>query len=275
MIARAPWETAPPHPHPIPTPPGGGGAGSGQHTGRERADCTARDGHHPRLVRPPADMSLARPQLALRASPPSCRSELEWRQVALVQQPSGQAHVGRVARLPDEPHRAGAVHALNWVVRGCTHSYRMRQRLGWDHLRRVLVQVGAAPTCTWRRARRATGADARLPPPRTPVRTAPSLRCTCAPRGARSTSSARGRCGVLPRAREQSQSSPHAWPRVLPSPPPPHHWHTPHAGAGPRPPALPHHRLFHAVQLGAAGRHCPGRRPAQDARDRAGPVHAL
>ncbi|PSC71393.1 Ribosome production factor 1 isoform A [Micractinium conductrix] len=58
--------------------------------------------------------------------------DLDWR----------AAVMGRISALPDEPHHAESVHAASWVWRGCTHSYRVRQRLGWTELREMLAQEG-------------------------------------------------------------------------------------------------------------------------------------
>lgn len=52
--------------------------------------------------------------------------------------------MGRVSRLPDESHHAETVHAATWVWKGASHNYRVRQRLGWSHLRDLLIQV-----CVW------------------------------------------------------------------------------------------------------------------------------
>ena len=50
---------------------------------------------------------------------------------------------GRVSQLPHEPHHAEAVHAASWIWRGAAHNYRVRQRLGWSHLRDLLIKVGS------------------------------------------------------------------------------------------------------------------------------------
>lgn len=75
----------------------------------------------------------------LTVQPPEWR-ELPWRAVPLRQEPSGHAVTGRVCALPDEGHHSEGVHATTWVWKGIAHNYRVRQRLGWSHLRDLLVQ---------------------------------------------------------------------------------------------------------------------------------------
>ncbi|KAL4440042.1 hypothetical protein ABPG75_003043 [Micractinium tetrahymenae] len=75
----------------------------------------------------------------LPVQPPEWR-DLPWKAVPLRQEPSGQAVTGRVCQLPNEDHHAEGVHAASWVWKGAVHNYRVRQRLGWSHLRDLLVQ---------------------------------------------------------------------------------------------------------------------------------------
>ncbi|PRW33197.1 Ribosome production factor 1 [Chlorella sorokiniana] len=73
---------------------------------------------------------------------PAGWDKLAWEPVSLTQQPGGQHVMGRISRLPNEPHHAETVHAATWVWKGAAHNYRVRQRLGWSHLRDVLIQEG-------------------------------------------------------------------------------------------------------------------------------------
>lgn len=75
---------------------------------------------------------------------PRRRDDLPWQAVPLTQEPSGQAVTGHICRLPDEPHHAESVHGASWVWKGAAHNYRVRQRLGWAHLRDLLIQVRRA-----------------------------------------------------------------------------------------------------------------------------------
>lgn len=76
----------------------------------------------------------------------------------LRQEPSGHAVTGRVCALPDEGHHSEGVHATTWVWKGIAHNYRVRQRLGWSHLRDLLVQASErAGTRGGRRVMYATG----------------------------------------------------------------------------------------------------------------------
>lgn len=50
--------------------------------------------------------------------PLTCRHDLAWEPVSLTQQPGGQHVMGRISRLPDEPHHAESVHAASWVWKG-------------------------------------------------------------------------------------------------------------------------------------------------------------
>jgi hypothetical protein len=69
------------------------------------------------------------------------RQSLPWETVQLKQQPCGLPVTGRFCRLPDEPHHAEQVHAATWTWKGAAHNYRVRQRLGWPHLRDMLARV--------------------------------------------------------------------------------------------------------------------------------------
>lgn len=109
--------------------PGGGGAGLGRHAAGERAPAGGAcrlvrewkgQGVATKVVQAGVPSACTPPQCTRGALPLllSCRDELAWEPVSLTQQPGGQHVMGRVSRLPDEPHHAESVHAATWVCKG-------------------------------------------------------------------------------------------------------------------------------------------------------------
>ena len=71
---------------------------------------------------------------------PTSWDYLRWNPVSL--RADNSPVTGYTAALASEPEQAEAVFAASWIVRGLSHTYTIRHRLGWQDLRAVLTQVG-------------------------------------------------------------------------------------------------------------------------------------